>query len=82
MLKTIAAFDVIPDEWLFYTYSVLLDLDEDEVPQALNSKFEELGFMTIWSVHNLGSLAIFLAFFPFLAMLDLFLRPFRSIEDL
>ena len=82
ILKTIAAFDVIPDEWLFYLYSVILDLGEDEVPEALNPKFEELGFLTIWSVHNLGSLAIFLACFPILALLDLLLRPFKEVEQL
>ena len=82
VLKTIAAFDVIPDEWLYYLHSVILDLSEDEIPDAINPKFEELGFLTIWSIHNLGSLAIFLATFPVLALVDVLLRPFRNVERL
>lgn len=74
LLKTVAAFDIIPDEWLYYLYSVLLDLNEDEVPGPINSKFEGLGFETMWSIHNLGSLGIFLAAFPVLVITDLILR--------
>ena len=82
VLKTIAAFDILPDEWLYYVYSVLLDLGDDEIPDAINPKFEGLGFLTTWSVHNLGSLAIFLAAFPILALIDICLRPFRNVESL
>ena len=78
ILKTIAAFDIVPDEWLYYTYGVLLDLDEDDVPDPLNKEFEGLGFETMWSVHNLGSLAIFLSFFPIGVVLDLLLRPLKK----
>ena len=44
VLKTIAAFDILPDEWLYYTYAVLLDLNDDEIPDAISPNFDDLGF--------------------------------------
>ena len=79
VLMTIAAFDILPDEWMYGSWNFLLGLDDDQVPDALNKNFEDVGFETLWSVHNLGSLALPIFSFPILAIIDVLLRPFSNV---
>lgn len=82
ILMTIAAFDILPDEWIYGAWNFILGLDEDQVPDPLNKNFEDVGFETMWSLHNLGSLAIPIFSFPLLAIVDLLLRPLKRVAKI
>ena len=82
VLMTIAAFDILPDEWIYGAWNFLLGLDDDQVPDPLNKNFEDVGFETLWSVHNLGSLALPIFSFPILALIDILLRAFTNVPRL
>ena len=72
---SVAAFDIIETDSF---YNLLLGLDDDAVPDALNDNFEAVGFETVWSIHGLGSLGFAVFSFPILAVFELFLRLFSK----
>ena len=71
---TIAAFDIIPTDDLFNDLFNVVKRPLD----PLNENFETVGFETIYFVHNLGSLAIFMSICPLLMIINLFFKMFKK----
>ena len=72
---SVAAFDIIETDGF---YNLLLGLDDDSVPDALNDNFEAVGFETVWSIHGLGSLGFAVFSFPILVIFEMVLRIFSK----
>ena len=64
ILMTIAAFDVIPTDYLYDKY-IFGPQDGDPI----TPDFEAVGFETIWFLPNLGSFALVIAAIPFIYLL-------------
>lgn len=69
----IVNFDILPTDGL---YEYLFDLKEGD---AISVNFEMLGYETIYMIKNLGSVFIFMMYFPIVAILAFIFKRLKNV---